>query len=91
MLTTKPASYDALSADAAPSLAPGKEEAVAECLGRVVSVGGSQVVAQFSNELASIPNHADVTVGTFLGIRNGASIALTSGVRPLYTERATGS
>ena len=74
MLTGKPAPFDAMSGAAAPSLAPGHEAVPAECLGRVVSVGGSQVIGQFSNELG--PGHADVTVGTFLGIRNGRSLVI---------------
>ena len=46
-------------------------------LGRVVSVGGSQVVVQFSTEMSSGGNvDAEVTVGTFLGIWNGRSLVI---------------
>ncbi|MEA2990580.1 MAG: hypothetical protein QOG83_3291 [Alphaproteobacteria bacterium] len=49
----------------------------AKALGRVVSVGGSQVVVQFGAEMSSAgDHHADVTVGTFLGIWNGQSLVV---------------
>ena len=77
MLTNESAPLDAPSDEAAPSLAPAYEAAAAECLGRVVSVGGSQVIAQFFNDVAAAGvSHADVTVGTFLGISNGRSLVI---------------
>jgi DNA helicase HerA-like ATPase len=45
-------------------------------LGHVVSVGGSQVVAQFLSEPAARAGHAEVTVGSFLGIWNGSSLVV---------------
>ncbi len=51
--------------------------AAAEALGRVVSVGGSQVVVQFPAETTAARNgQTDVTVGTFLGIWNGRSLVV---------------
>ena len=47
----------------------------AEALGRVVSVSGSHVIAQFSTEaLGSSDDHPEITVGTFLGVRNRNSV-----------------
>jgi DNA helicase HerA-like ATPase len=46
-------------------------------LGRVVSVGGSQVVVQFSFDMsAGRGADSEVTVGTFLGIWNGRSLVI---------------
>ena len=45
-------------------------------LGHVVSVGGSQVVAQFLSKQAAREGQADVTVGSFLGIWNGHSLVI---------------
>jgi len=51
--------------------------AAAAALGRVVSVGGSQVVVQFSTEMAAAGDEqTDVTIGTFLGIWNGRSLVV---------------
>jgi DNA helicase HerA-like ATPase len=49
----------------------------AEPLGRVVSVGGSQVMVEFST--AVLPNGApELTVGAFLGIWNGRTLVVGS-------------
>jgi DNA helicase HerA-like ATPase len=45
-------------------------------LGHVVSVGGSQVVAQFLSEQMARAGEANVTVGSFLGIWNGTSLVI---------------
>ena len=46
-------------------------------LGRVVSVGGSQVMVQFSADLSATDDGvADVTVGTFLGIVGSHSLVI---------------
>ena len=50
------------------------DQPAAEPLGRVVSVGGSQVIVQFS--ATAHESDGDVTVGTFLGIRNGRSLVV---------------
>jgi DNA helicase HerA-like ATPase len=51
--------------------------ASAQPLGTVVSVGGSQVIVQFSNEMLSVHDgDSNVTVGTFLGIWNGFSLVI---------------
>ncbi len=48
---------------------------VVEPLGRVVSVSGSHVIAHFSAETLSRSDaHPELTVGTFLGIRNRNSL-----------------
>jgi DNA helicase HerA-like ATPase len=48
-----------------------------EPLGHVVSVGGSQVIVQFTTEmLSSREDGLDITVGTFLGIWNGRSVVV---------------
>jgi uncharacterized protein len=59
-----------LSGDDRPSLVPTAP------LGRVVSVAGSQVVVQFAAEMPSAGDNGGVTVGTFLGIGNGASLVI---------------
>ncbi len=58
------------------SLAPEGDAArvVAAPLGRVVSVGGSQVIVQFATEIHD--TDAEVRVGTILGIRNGHSLVI---------------
>jgi hypothetical protein len=49
----------------------------AEPLGRVVSVGGSQLVVQFPTDTAAARDEqTDVTVGTFIGIWNGRSLVV---------------
>jgi DNA helicase HerA-like ATPase len=48
-----------------------------EPLGRVVSVGGSQVIVEFSNGVLS-DNGIDLTVGAFLGIWNGRTMIVGS-------------
>jgi len=46
-------------------------------LGHVVSVGGSQVTAQFTTVISSSGDEqSDVTVGTFLGIRNRDTLVI---------------
>ena len=51
--------------------------AATEPLGRVVSVSGAQVIAQFSSEsLSKSEDHPEITVGTFLGIRNRNSLVI---------------
>ncbi len=49
----------------------------AEPLGRVVSVGGSQVMVEFSTEVLS-SGETDLTVGAFLGIWNGRTLVVGS-------------
>ena len=44
-----------------------------EPLGRVLSVGGSHVIMQFSTDR---DDHMEVTVGTFLGVRAGHSLVI---------------
>ena len=59
-----------------PSLVPAQPNDAAP-LGRVVSVGGSQVLVQFASDVPSASeNNRDVTVGTFLGIKNGRSLVV---------------
>ena len=62
------------------TLVPGDEEAAQSGttpIGRVVSVGGSQVVVQFSSDMTGAsPGEPGVTVGTFLGIWNGHSLVV---------------
>jgi len=48
-----------------------------EPLGRVVSVGGSQVIVEFSNAVLS-NSDTDLTVGAFLGIWNGRTMIVGS-------------
>jgi DNA helicase HerA-like ATPase len=43
-------------------------------LGRVISVSGSQVTAQFTS--TSLDGDIDVTVGSLVGVRNGESLAI---------------
>src|SRR5262245_3688140 len=46
-------------------------------LGRAISVGGSQVIVQFSSDLSSAGEDlANVTVGTFLGIEGNQSLVI---------------
>jgi DNA helicase HerA-like ATPase len=49
----------------------------AEPVGRVVSVGGSQVMVEFSTEVLS-NGSPDLTVGAFLGIWNGRTLVVGS-------------
>ena len=49
----------------------------AEPLGRVVSVGGSQVMVEFSNAVLS-SGETDLTVGAFLGVWNGRTLVVGS-------------
>ena len=49
----------------------------AEPLGRVVSVGGSQVIVEFSNGVLS-NSDTDLTVGAFLGVWNGRTMIVGS-------------
>jgi hypothetical protein len=62
------------------SLVPSDDDATRDAptaLGRVVSVGGSQVVVQFSTDMSSGRDvDSEVTVGTFLGIWNGRSLVV---------------
>jgi DNA helicase HerA-like ATPase len=52
-------------------------EEAAEPLGHVVSVGGSQVIAQFTADISSSgDDRADVTVGTFLGVVSRHSLVI---------------
>jgi uncharacterized protein len=46
----------------------------AEQLGRVITIGGSQVTAQFTS--ISPDDDIDVTVGSLVGVRNGESLAI---------------
>ena len=69
-----------LPADDQVTLVPGDEEAAQSGttpIGRVVSVGGSQVVVQFSSDMTGAsPGDPGVTVGTFLGVWNGYSLVV---------------
>ncbi len=49
----------------------------AEPLGRVVSVGGSQVIVEFSTAVLA-DSETELTVGAFLGIWNGRTLVVGS-------------
>jgi len=66
--------------------------ATPETLGRVVSASGSQVVAQFTADL-SLPGEdgADVTIGSFLGIRTADALAIGALCDIAFEKPASGA